>query len=146
MIKNLIKLGLFLLVGILVYNYFFGTPEEKATSQKIFGEVRDLGKSTWDLFRSEKAKFNEGKYDEAVDKVGGLIDRLRGHARTIDNNKDLIARLDRLEQDRKDLERKIQAPPATSGKAEEARKREIQREWEQLMRETETLMKEMEQR
>lgn len=143
--KSLIKLAILLIIGILVYNYFFGSQEEKETSKKIFGEVRDLGKATWDLLRSEKQKFNDGKYDEAVDKVGGLLDKLRGHAETIENNKDLIARINELEQDRKTLERDINTPPAY-GESEAERKEELKRESDQLLREIEALMKEMEQR
>ncbi|MBK7870172.1 MAG: hypothetical protein IPJ74_05525 [Saprospiraceae bacterium] len=143
--KSLIKLAILLIIGILVYNYFFGSQEEKETSKKIFGEVRDLGKATWDLLRSEKQKFNDGKYDEAVDKVGGLLDKLRGHAETIENNKDLIARINELEQDRKALERDINTPPAY-GVSEAQRKEELKRESDQLLREIEALMKEMEQR
>lgn len=143
--KFLIRLAILLVLGILVYNYFFGTQEEKETSKKIFGEVRDLGKATWDLLRSEKQKFDEGKYDEAADKIGNLLDRLRGHAETIENNKDLLARLDELEQKRKELQRDIETP-ASFNQTEEARKKELKRESDQLMREIEELMKEMEQR
>lgn len=143
--KFLIRLAILLVLGILVYNYFFGTQEEKETSKKIFGEVRDLSKATWDLLRSEKQKFDEGKYDEAADKIGGLLDKLRGHAETIENNKDLLARLDELEQKRKELQRDIEAP-ASFNQTEEERKKELKRESDQLMREIEDLMKEMEQR
>lgn len=143
--KFLIRLAILLVLGILVYNYFFGTQEEKETSKKIFGEVRDLGKATWDLLRSEKQKFDEGKYDEAADKIGNLLDRLRGHAETIENNKDLLTRLDELEQKRKELQRDIETP-ASFNQTEEERKKELKRESDQLMREIEELMKEMEQR
>lgn len=143
--KFLIRLAILLVLGILVYNYFFGTQEEKETSKKIFGEVRDLGKATWDLLRSEKQKFDEGKYDEAADKIGNLLDRLRGHAETIENNKDLLTRLDELEQKRKELQRDIEKP-ASFNQTEEERQKELKRESDQLMREIEELMKEMEKR
>ncbi len=143
--RFLIRLAILLVLGILVYNYFFGTQAEKETSKKIFGEVRDLGKATWDLLRSEKQKFDEGKYDEAADKIGNLLDRLRGHAETIENNKDLLARLDELERKRKELQRDIETP-ASFNQTEEERKKELKRESDQLMREIEELMKEMEQR
>lgn len=142
---TLIKLGLMLLVGILIYNYFFGSVEEKDTSKKIFTEVRDLSKATWGLLRSEKQKFNEGKYDEAVDKVDGLLDRLRGHAKTIDDNKDLLTRLDRLDRERNELEEKIDHPSNYEG-TEKQRQAEVRREWEALMAETEDLMQDMERR
>ncbi len=143
--KYLIRLAILLLIGILVYNYFFGTQEEKETSQKIFGEVRDLGRATWDLLKREKQKFDEGKYNEAVDKVGGLIEKLRGTANTIENNKDLLARLDELERKRQELQREISTPPAY-GTTEAEHRKELKRESDQLMREIEDLMREMEQR
>lgn len=143
--KSLIRLALLLIVGILVYNYFLGTEEEKETSKKIFGEVRDLGQATWGLLKSEKEKFDEGKYDEAVDKLSGLIDRLRGHAETLENNKDLIARINELEQERKNLADKINQPESFDSTSEAQRKEQIKRESEDLMREIENLMKDMEQ-
>ena len=76
MIRFLFKLGLSLVVLLLVYNYFLGTPEEKSTSKKIFGEVIHLGKSSWDLLRAEKQKLRDGKYDMAMDKVSQLLDGL----------------------------------------------------------------------
>lgn len=142
---TLIRLGLMLLAGLLIYNYFFGTAEEKDTSKKIFTEVRDLGKATWGLLRSEKQKFNEGKYDEAVDRVGGLLDRLRGQAKTIDDNRDIITRLDRLDRERNELEEKIDEPSSYEG-SEKARQAGGAPRVGSLMRETEDLMNDMEQR
>ena len=56
MIRSLLKLGLLLVAGILVYNYFFGPVEEKEQSKEIFGKVRDVGKDAWALLRTEKDK------------------------------------------------------------------------------------------
>ena len=134
-----------LIVGILIYNYFLGTEEEKETSEKIFGEVRDLGKATWDLLKSEKQKFDEGKYDEAVDKLGSLIDRLRGHAETIENNRDLITRINELEREREQLAEKINQPESFDSATEQQRQEQIKRESDELMREVENLMRDMEQ-
>ena len=44
MMRSLIKLGLILVVGILVYNYFFGTPEEKQQSKANGARKRTGGK------------------------------------------------------------------------------------------------------
>jgi len=57
---NLLKLAALLVIGILVYNYFFGTTEEKAQSKVIFSEAKDLGKAAWGLLKSEKEKFEDG--------------------------------------------------------------------------------------
>jgi hypothetical protein len=69
MIGFLFKIGLSLVVLLLVYNYFLGTPEEKSNSKEIISEVIHLGKSSWELLRTEKQKLSEGKYDLALDKV-----------------------------------------------------------------------------
>lgn len=150
--KFLIKVALLLVAGVVIYNYFFGTPEEKEQSKKVFNTAKEAGKAVWSfgkeafsLLRTEKKKFDEGKYDEAVDNVGNLYDKLRGHAKTIEDNKDLIARLDRLSRKRDELEDKIDRPAAYDG-TEKERQTEIRREWEQLMRETEDLVADMEER
>lgn len=150
--RFLIKIALLLVVGVVIYNYFFGTPEEKEQSKEVIHTATEAGKAVWsfgkeafNLLRSEKKKFDAGKYDEAVDNVGGLLDKLRGQAKTIEDNKDLIARLDRLERNRQNLEKKIDQP-AGYDDSEKARQSEIRKEWEQLMRETEDLVKDMEER
>jgi hypothetical protein len=76
MIGFLFKIGLSLVVLLLVYNYFLGTPEEKSNSKEIISEVIHLGKSSWELLRTEKQKLSEGKYDLALDKVSRLLDGL----------------------------------------------------------------------
>ena len=147
MIKNLLKLLVLVVVGVLVYNYFFGTPEEKETSKEIFSEVRDLGKATWGLLRSEKQKFDEGKYDEAVDKVGGLLGSLRSRAQQ-DKNADALNELEDLERRRRELDREIDELQrlSTTGKntAAKAKEEQIKKDWRTLMDATELLMNQME--
>ena len=147
MIKNLLKLLVLVVVGVLVYNYFFGTPEEKETSKEIFSEVRDLGKATWGLLRSEKKKFDEGKYDEAVDKVGGLLGSLRSRAQQ-DKNADALNELEDLERRRRELDREIDELQrlSTTGKntAAKAKEEQIKKDWRTLMDATELLMNQME--
>ena len=74
MIRSIIKVGLFLIVGILVYNFFFGSAEEKAQSKEIINKATDVGKAGVGLLRDEVAKFRSGKYDNALDKIGTAID------------------------------------------------------------------------
>jgi pyruvate/2-oxoacid:ferredoxin oxidoreductase beta subunit len=100
MIRFLFKLGLSLVVLLLVYNYFLGTPEEKSTSKKIF----HLGKSSWDLLRAEKQKLKDGKYDLAMDKVSQLLNGLenavvkRGDPQLNEQFQDLTNKRDQLLQ------------------------------------------------
>ncbi|NUQ24095.1 MAG: hypothetical protein HUU34_09085 [Saprospiraceae bacterium] len=143
MIRSLLKLAVVLVLAILVYNYFFGTTEEKAQSKEIFGEVRDLGKAAWGLLKTERQKFNDGKYDEAVDKVGGLINTMKDRAERLEDS-DLINKIDKLERKRKAIERQLQEDTPENYDAGE--KAALKREWEELMRETEDVMKELEEK
>ena len=72
MIKSLLKLLVILVVGILIYNLFLGTDEEKQGAKKIVGEVKDVGVAVKDLVKSEKEKFDKGKYDKAGESVKTL--------------------------------------------------------------------------
>ena len=76
MIKLLFRIAIFLVLGILIYNRFFGTPEEKAHSKAIIAEAKALGKASWALLKSEKEKLNQGKYDTALDRIETLADRV----------------------------------------------------------------------
>ncbi|MBL7793525.1 MAG: hypothetical protein JNK77_14445 [Saprospiraceae bacterium] len=143
MLRSLLKLAVVLVLAILVYNYFFGTSEEKAQSKEIFGEVRDLGKAAWGLLKTERQKFNDGKYDEAVDKVGGLINTMKDRAERLEDS-DLINKIDKLERKRKAIERQLQEDTPENYDAGE--KAALKREWEELMRETEDVMKELEEK
>lgn len=69
MIGKIIKLGIFVVIGLVGYNYFLGTPEEKEKSKEIIGKVADIGKAGVGLIKEEVAKFKEGKYDRALDKI-----------------------------------------------------------------------------
>ncbi|MGK0363941.1 MAG: hypothetical protein ACI85O_000995 [Saprospiraceae bacterium] len=103
MIKSIIKLGLLLVVGILVYNFFLGTPDEKAQSQKVFDKGKDVIVSVGDLLRSEKEKFDSGKYDTALDKIGSAFDGIRDKAREI-QDEGYLGRLNDLDKKRKELQ------------------------------------------
>lgn len=77
MVKALIKLLVILVFGILIYNYFLGTPSEKKGVEKIVKEFKDFGSSVTDLLKSEKEKFDKGKYDNALDKIGQTLKDLK---------------------------------------------------------------------
>ncbi|WP_373548823.1 hypothetical protein [Haliscomenobacter sp.] len=151
--RSLIKLGLILVVAILGYNYFFGDPQEKAQSKEIFKKVGELGKASWSLLKSEKAKLDDGKYDTAIDKIGNVYDDLRSRARS-SNDRESLQRLSELEQERLDLEQRIaeidaekdrqagsKRPLTTTLVADE---KELKIDLRRLLSDTETLMRQME--
>ena len=154
MIRSLIKLILVLTIGILVYNYFLGSDTEKENARKIFKEVKELGVAVKDLLKSEKEKFDSGKYDEALDKIGGLFKDLKRKAEDLDEN--YVDRIAELDEKRKALEERLaelkdenDIPDSYENESEFTEKgsREmdkIKRELRDLMEETEKVMNEME--
>lgn len=142
MLNTILKLGVFLVVGILAWNYFMGSPSEKASSQKIINEVKDLGAATWGLLKSEKEKFDEGKYNDALDKMGSLYDNLRGKADKLGS--EVSDRVEDLDKQRKEISQQLSDAEEKGSDLTEAEKKRLQREWEDLMKETESLMKDME--
>ncbi len=152
MIKLLIRLLVLLVIGVLVYNYFLGTPEEKESSRTIFREVKQLGKSTWALLKSEKSKMEEGKYDAALDKIGILYDELEERARS-GKDRESLDRIMELDRQRRALNDRLtqleedQAGARTSAEKQQAGKEEerLKADLRSLFAETERLMNDMEQ-
>lgn len=142
---NILKFVIMLVIGILIYNYFFGTQEEKAQSKEIFSEAKDLGKAAWGLLRSEKDKFDDGKYDEATDRVGGLFKSLKNKAQE-NKDSDALLELKELEKERLDLEKRINALDEYDNSKAAAKEREaIKRDGKEMLDRTEALMKRMEE-
>lgn len=164
MIRFVLKIGILLVIGILIYNFFFGTSAEKDQSRLIFGQVKDVVVSVGQLVKSEKTKFDAGKYDAALEKLGGAYQAIRKQAQHLDAS--FLQRLDELEKRKTDLQGEIDsieqgdqelaATPApkkgvkADPKAEKAktqktadqqrRKEELQRELDQLFKDSETLL------
>lgn len=152
MIRRLIGLVIVVVFALVGYNYFFGTPQEKENAKEIVNEVKDIGKASWELLKSEKEKMEAGKYDEAADKFKDIFARLKGIA-TDENNREYIDRLSELEQKRQALERKLDSMERPndystdlSSDASTDRKTAIERDLSELYMETERLMQDMERR
>ncbi len=166
MIRSLLKLAALLVAGILIYNYFFGTDTEKDNSRKIFGQVRDVVVSVGQLVKTEKTKFDSGKYDAALEKLGGVYKAVRSQAQHLDAS--MIKRLDELEQRKATLQQQLDtidqneqalATPAPVGKKslksdpkaekvkaekaadQERRKEELHRQLNDLIKDSDDLLK-----
>lgn len=77
MIRFFITTILFLVILLLSYNYFFGTAEEKEQAREIFSKSAEVVGAGADLLRSEYQKYQDGKYDEALDNIGHLLNNLK---------------------------------------------------------------------
>lgn len=147
MIRSLLKLAAFLIIGILVYNYFLGTPTEQQTAKKIFGDIKEVGVAVADLVRAEKEKFDAGKYDQALDKLGSIYQNLRDRGTQL--SQEQKRRIEDLENQREELERSVRQTgidlkdESFSEEERTVKTREVNSELERLLRETENLVSEM---
>lgn len=104
MIRNLIFWAIILITAIVVYNRFWGDSSDKERSQKVFGEAKELFHSVADVVKSEKQKFESGRYDQAVDNIGNLFEKMRSSA---SDNRVVLDQLDALEEKRKAIEERL---------------------------------------
>ncbi|MFM2269009.1 MAG: hypothetical protein RL757_2450 [Bacteroidota bacterium] len=79
MFRSIFKVALLVIAGVVCYNYFWGNAAEKEQSHRIFKGVGNVFGEVRDLVRSERKKFDGGKYDAALDKMGGVLDKLKTH-------------------------------------------------------------------
>ena len=108
MIKLLFKLIALAVVGILTFNFFFGSPEEKETSRRVVGQVRDLSASVFDLLKSEKEKYDQGKYDQALSKIKTAIGIEKRRASELGREGDACLQdCEKMEQEELDIERRL---------------------------------------
>ncbi len=157
MIRSLIKIGLLLVVGILGYNYFFGDSEEKAQSKEVFKQAGNMARSVGTLLKSEREKFNEGKYDGALEKLGNAYQGLKKQAKYLDEN--VLKRLEAAEKRRESLKSELDSlentpadPPKTLKKGDQKKQDEInaakaadkKERQERLLKKLEDLQKEYE--
>lgn len=167
MIRSLLKLAAVLVVCILVYNYFFGTSEEKTQSQEVFEKARALVVAGAQVLKGEKAKFDAGKYDGVMEQLGEAYRALRKQvknmdAQLVDQLDDLEKRKNTLQQQLDEIEKNDSAPtPETrSGKkglavpdiqsskaADQARKKQdLQRALDSLVQDSERLIQQASQK
>jgi len=123
MIRTIIRLGIILVLGLLGYNYFYGTAEEKAQSKKIINTTKEAGgkviKSIGGLLKNERQKFDDGKYDEAMSKVTPFMKNLKEKAQNQGGKfKDEVAALN---DEKKQLEKEI----AVADKKDEKEKKRL---------------------
>ena len=154
MIGFVIKLAVFAVIGILGYNYFFGTSEEKEQSSKVFGQVKEVAVSVGELAKSEKEKYDAGKYDNALDTLASAYKKAREGAQSIDRS--LLKSIGELEKRRATLEQEIASieaaeqeiakdkNPELARKEHAKRKEQLQQELKQLITDSDAVLKQAE--
>lgn len=140
MIKFILKIAVILTIGILVYNYFFGTADEKQNSKEVYSKAKDLTVSVVDLLKNEKDKFEKGKYDQALDQIDNAISAIKEKGKLLSANDQLKLRT--IEQDKEALQREIIATDQLSKQEADKKAKELDKKVIQILHATESLVKE----
>ena len=80
----------FFIVGWVVYTQFFGTEQEQAMGKEVIGSAKQTVQGIFNIFQHESGKFKEGTYDDSIDQLGALLDKLREEANDDGNKKELM--------------------------------------------------------
>jgi len=138
--RNLIKLVIFAIIGLVSYNYYYGNEDEKAQSEKVIDGVKDVFGSIKDLAVAEKEKFDAGKYDKALDKIGSVFQDFKDKSAELGD--DLKDRLADLEDEKEELEERIDEKKK-EGLWTEEDKAKTKKEFRDLIQKSEDLFKEI---
>lgn len=114
--RKLLFTLILLLAGYIGFMYFFGKGEDKSNAQAIVNETKDLGKAVADFLRGQKEKYDEGEFDQLIEKVSKTMDKLKSsssenQSEVKDNLRDLEKELKQIdpeklsEENRKALEK-----------------------------------------
>jgi hypothetical protein len=134
MIRFIITTAFFLVIALLSYNYFFGTAEEKEQAQEIFSKGAEVVGAGTDLLKSEYQKYEDGKYDEALDNINNLLGKLKEHG------SELHGEIDSWEQRKSDWDqKKIDLQELLDSDSEFIDEEEVERAIAALEKERETL-------
>jgi len=138
--RNLLKLVFFAVIGLISYNYFYGNEVEKARSEKVINGVKDVFGSIKDLAVAEKEKFDEGKYDKILDKIGNVFEDVKD--KSADISDDLRDRMADLEDEKIELKERIKEKKK-EGLWTEEEKEKTKEDFKDLIKKSEELFQEI---
>ncbi len=134
MIKTLFKVIVVFAIGLLTYNFFLGSPDEKEASRKVVGQVRDLGVSVFDLLKSEKEKLSEGKYDEALANLKQVIGMEREQSVALGHDgQACLDKCDHLDHQQIELEKQLTSIQNDTSLSETAQNAALQSIYEKIL-------------
>lgn len=77
MIKRVLKLGVLILIGWIIYVQFWGTEEQLDKRKNLFQNVKKTGQSIGEIVKTEKIKLKDVSFKEALGNIGGSIDKIK---------------------------------------------------------------------
>lgn len=147
MIKSILKLAVFLVIGIVAYNYFLGDDAEKQQAREIVGQVGGVTKAGFGLLKGEYQKFRDGKYDEAIDKVGDLLEKAKQKGgEIVEDIKEWEEKREVWKKKKKELMEFIENNPEEVTEKEKKALEELKEEGEALEREGKKLQEKAEEK
>lgn len=112
MIRFILSTAFLLTIALLSYNYFFGTAEEKEQAQEIFSKGAEVVGAGAGLLKSEYQKYQDGKYDEALDNVSHLLNKLKEEGgELLEEVESWKQRKSEWDQKKNDLQQLLDADP-----------------------------------
>jgi len=106
MIRKLISLVILVVVGLMGYNMFFGTEEDKARGKAVTKEFKELTGAIGGFLKAEKENYDAGKFEDAMQKLNKAFRNISSKAQEIGGN--LPERVKELEEKKEQLDRLIE--------------------------------------
>jgi len=106
MIRKLISLVILAVIGLMGYNMFFGTEEDKARGQAVAKETKELVGSVIGFLKAEKENYDSGKFDNAMQKLNKAVKNVSQKAQEIGGS--MPERVRQLEDKKNQLDELIQ--------------------------------------
>lgn len=106
MIRKLISLVILAVIGLMGYNMFFGTEEDKARGQAVAKETKELVGSVVGFLKAEKENYDSGKFDNAMQKLNKAVKNVSQKAQEIGGS--MPERVRQLEEKKNQLDELIQ--------------------------------------
>jgi len=106
MIRKLISLVILAVIGLMGYNMFFGTEEDKARGQAVAKETKELVSSVVGFLKAEKDNYDSGKFDNAMQKLNKAVKNVSQKAQEIGGS--MPERVRQLEDKKNQLDELIQ--------------------------------------
>ncbi|MGB0864220.1 MAG: hypothetical protein ACPG19_00815 [Saprospiraceae bacterium] len=126
---KLVSYAIVLIIGILIYNNFFGSETEKQQSKEVFQKTKDLGLEIRDLIKQERANYDDGKYSKIVNKVKTLI------GKSDELNSKYSKKLDEIDEIQEELGAEQRKKARNSSSYNEKTEEELKRQLEDLLNE-----------
>jgi cytoskeletal protein RodZ len=124
---KLVSYAIVLIIGILVYNNFFGSATEKQQSKEVFQKTKELGLEIRDLIKQERENYDDGKYSKIVDKVKTLI------GKSDELTSKYSTKLDEIEEIQEELGAEQRKKARNSSSYDEKTEEELKRQLEELL-------------